>query len=241
VESPFDFDLDRQDPKNPPPAPWTIQPSHPELLDSLAMDFRGHGYDLRRLIKMIVGSGTYAASARAPRDWNSSHESYFTRRNVRRLSAEQLWDAVSQLTSVQPELKITYSDKKVQYVVQTFSPMDVEKTNKKVHAFLQQFGQCDRYAADADRRPSMIQAALLLNDGLIRDRVKVQKISRLHALLNSGRGNEEIVDELYLAALARLPREKERHESLALLQENREAGLEDLLWVLVNRLEFLFY
>ena len=38
---PYDgFDLTRLDPKNPPPAPWTIQPTNPELLEALAEDFR---------------------------------------------------------------------------------------------------------------------------------------------------------------------------------------------------------
>src|SRR5207253_3076518 len=42
---PYDgFDLMRLDPKNPPPKPWTIQPSNPELLEALAEDFRSHNY-----------------------------------------------------------------------------------------------------------------------------------------------------------------------------------------------------
>ena len=36
VDPPLDFDLARLDPAKPPPAPWTIQPSHPELLEALA-------------------------------------------------------------------------------------------------------------------------------------------------------------------------------------------------------------
>ena len=39
VEPVDEFDLARYDPKHPPPAPWTIQPSNPELLDAMAKDF----------------------------------------------------------------------------------------------------------------------------------------------------------------------------------------------------------
>src|SRR5206468_5785519 len=35
VDPPDAWDLARIDPKNPPPAPWTLQPSHPELLERL--------------------------------------------------------------------------------------------------------------------------------------------------------------------------------------------------------------
>ncbi len=241
VDGPFDFDLARQDPKNPPPAPWTLQPSHPELLDALAEDFRKSAYDLRHLIKQIVSSRAYALSGAAPKGWKSTWETAFARRQERRRSAEQLWDAIGQATGIQPDLKITYSDKKVKYVMQTFSPQDLDKSDRKLHAAMGQFGQCDRYAAEADRRPSMIQAAVLLNDGVIRDRVKAAKGSRLESLLNGKGSDEQIVEELYLATLSRMPDEKERSASVALLKDNRQEGAEDLLWVLVNRLDFLFY
>jgi hypothetical protein len=39
-------------------------PSHPELLDWLAVDFMEHGWNIKRLIKQIVGSATYRQSAR---------------------------------------------------------------------------------------------------------------------------------------------------------------------------------
>lgn len=38
-------------------------PSHPELLDWLAVDFREHGWDIKRMYKMIVMSATYRQSA----------------------------------------------------------------------------------------------------------------------------------------------------------------------------------
>ncbi len=92
VDPPFAFDLERQDPKNPPPAPWTIQPSHPELLNALAEDFQKHGYDLRYLMKLITKSNAYRLSADFGQKWNEKYDDYFARRVVRRLGPEQFWD-----------------------------------------------------------------------------------------------------------------------------------------------------
>jgi hypothetical protein len=243
VDPPFDFDLARQDPKNPPPAPWTLQPSHPELLEELAADFRKHGYDLRYLMKLIVTSRAYQLSGKAPAGWKSTYDSYFARRLTRRLSAEQTWDAVAQTAGLAQSYKVTYADKKAASVMQARSPQDIEKTDKAIFTAIQAFGQCDRYAIEATRKPTMVQSAILMNDRVVRERVKVAKGNRLDALLHAepGRSNGEVVEELYLAALSRMPTAGEREMGVELLREYREQGAEDLLWVLLNRLDFLFY
>ena len=46
----------RLDPDNPPPAPWTLQPSNPALLNALAQHFVDHGYDLKALMREIANS-----------------------------------------------------------------------------------------------------------------------------------------------------------------------------------------
>ncbi len=71
-------------------------PTHPELLDWLAADFRDNGQSLKRLHKQLVMSATYRQSS-AHRDEQAKLDSgnrYWWRMNRRQLEAESLRDAV---------------------------------------------------------------------------------------------------------------------------------------------------
>lgn len=71
------------------------RPTHPELLDWLAVDFREGGWDLRALLRSIVTSSTYRqASARRPElDERDPDDRWLHRYPRRRLTAEQTRDA----------------------------------------------------------------------------------------------------------------------------------------------------
>jgi len=75
-----------------------MRPSHPELLDFLAVDFREHGWDAKRLYKMLVMSAAYRQSAvlspeKSERD---PHNAWVSRGPRYRMDAEQIRDAALQ-------------------------------------------------------------------------------------------------------------------------------------------------
>lgn len=243
VDPPLDFDLARLDPANPPPPLWTIQPSHPELLEALANDFREHHYDLRRLIRLIVTSGAYQLSSYFDGQWKAAYGPYFARHFVRRLPAEEIADAISQAASVFPEISISDANVKVKYAMQARSSEDLGgKDLEPLRLLLAGFGQADRDKTDRDLAGSTVQAAALLNSKYVKDRVKIQENGRLLKLLNHDPplGNEQIVEEMFLAFLARPPRSPEMKVAVQVLQERHGQGLEDLAWSLINKPEFIY-
>ena len=89
------FDLARLDPKNPPPAPWTLQPTNAQLLDRLARYFQSSGYNIRSLIGTIARSSAYQLSSTYDEQWDASYVPYYARHYVRRLNSEEIADAIT--------------------------------------------------------------------------------------------------------------------------------------------------
>ncbi len=71
-------------------------PTHPELLDWLAVDFMEHGWDVKRLVKQIVTSATYRQSAKVdPKKMAIDPDNIYMSRGARyRIPAEFVRDVV---------------------------------------------------------------------------------------------------------------------------------------------------
>jgi cytochrome c553 len=73
-----------------------LPPTHPELLDQLALEFQNDGWSVKRLIRRIVLSRTYQLGAKysATNDKSDPDNAFLWRMSPRRLEAEALRDAV---------------------------------------------------------------------------------------------------------------------------------------------------
>jgi hypothetical protein len=89
--------------------------------------------------------------------------------------------------------------------------------------------------------PNLAQALHTLNGDMIEAKISTPG-GRVARLLAAKKPHDEIVTELYLAALCRRPTAEERATCQKLLAETKDAKVfyEDLLWSLVNSKHFLF-
>lgn len=244
VDPPLEFDLLRQNPKNPPPAPWTLQPSHPELLEALADDFRAHNYDFRHLFRTIAKSSAYQLSSRFPGEWKEPYSKYFARHFVRRLTAEQIHDSLVFATNLHNAIPIRDTNLKVKYATELRSPEDLKQNfpgAKDLYFFLDSFGQTNREYSERTNDGDVTQAVLLLNSPFVRSQVQSRQGSYLQTLLAAtDKTPEQRAESLFRRFLLRSPSPDERRMAMQVIARGDARAYEDLQWLLINKVEFLF-
>lgn len=209
-------------------------PSNAALLDALAKDFVTHGYDRKHVLRTILNSRTYQADFR-PVEMNKDDVKYFSHYQPRLLSAEQLLDAICAVTDLPESFAGLPAGTKA---TQLPSP-DVAK-----HEFLKIFGQPERQTVCACERTSdsnLGMAIQFFNGPLIYGKLR-DGSNRFRKAIAAGKKSEDIVEELYLAAVGRRPTPKEMEASLAHIaaKGDQTIALEDICWALLNTNEFLF-
>lgn len=233
VEPHDEFDLARQD-RDKIPDGWQLQPSHPELLDELAADFRDSGFSLKHLFRTICNSSAYQLSASFPGEWHPSYKKYFSRKFVRMLTAEELHDAIAISTSRPGKFKFGGG------VVGMAMKLSEPQGGTDLKYLLRTFGQSTRRNPPKPLNGSLRQPLALMESPIVSQRVKAEQDSRVQRLLDSYEDDGKVVDELFLATLARVPSTEEKQIALAELAGDRTAGAENLQWALINNVEFFF-
>ena len=189
-------------------------------------------FDIKAVMRQILASRTYQLSS-VPNATNRDDEQNFSRYYAKRLPAEVLLDAISQVTGV-PE----------SFPGRPPGTRAIELWDNRLPSyFLEIFGRPARNSpceCGRSSEPTMSQALHLMNAPEVERKVAHAE-GRLARLAQSSASQSQIVEELCLAALGRMPNEKERKVATELFRgESRQAAAEDFLWTLLNAYDFLF-
>jgi len=209
-------------------------PINPALLDALEADFVASGFDLQHLIRTIVSSRTYQA-AMETNEWNATDQINFSHFQPRRLTAESLLDAMTIATGSRPDFPEVPED---------FSAQQLPDPHVDTGGFLNMFGRPERESpCECERRNdlSLPLAMSLVNGPTLADAIANPE-GRIAKAILAGRGNRELIEELYLASLGRMPTPTEMDAAVTYFGSSpgRAAKAQDLLWALVNSNAFLF-
>ena len=193
-------------------------PSHPELLDLLAREFRDHKFDIKWLLRELALSRTYQRSGELPPGADKLPPETFLTANEKRLSAEQLFESVLEATGERAT---------------------VTQPEALLAKFQKAFANPPR-EAEQDISPTLKGALFVLNDETVLGRLAPRPgnlIDRLSKLPQA----DAVAEELYLSVLTRMPAAEEKAMVASYLEKNKErrpAALGHLAWALLASTEF---
>jgi hypothetical protein len=218
-------------------------PVNPPLLAELSSDFVAHRFDLRHMIRTIMNSRVYQHSS-TPNRTNADDEVNFSRGLVRRLTAEQLLDAMCQFTGVPASFAGYPHGTRAGQIPGVQAVRRRDGGTALGDQFLRLFGKPPRLlTCECERAEdtTLGQAFHLLSGPAITE-LLTRRDGRLDRLALSGQPPGRLVEELFWTALSRPPTEAEQAPLTAYLERasDRRAALEDIAWGLMNSAEFLF-
>ena len=199
------------------------------VLEELGRDFRAHGCDLVRLIRVIASTKAFRMSA-AGQDGETTEEQekLFAAFPMSRLRSEQIAGSLIQAASIQTV------DADSHIIVRTtrfFNTID----------FIKHYGDAGEEELNA-HVGTIPQRLVMMNGKMPRERIQASPLNAAGRISRLAPSDESRVRTTYLVALTRLPTHEEESHFVGRLSElnqgNKHKGVEDLLWALFNSTEF---
>jgi hypothetical protein len=203
-------------------------PSHPELLDRLASDFRAGGYDVKNLIRWIAACEAYNLTSSTTKD-NEKDETLFSHMMLKPMSPEQLFDSLLVATAAH----------------KAGGDRDTDRTRATwMNQFIFAFAN-DEAEETTTFQGTIPQALMMMNGPLMGRAVGGKSGSYLAKVRDKAMGTRNpplyMVNRLYLSALGRYPTSSELTNTREFLMASPDSLeiLEDVFWSLLNSNEFV--
>ncbi len=196
--------------------------SHPQLLAELSHQFAANDFDLKYLIRAICNSQTYQRSSK-PFGNNGDHgPALYARMAVKVLSPEQLFDSLTVI--------LGSSDQGNGGGRRAGGARNGPATPRQ--AFVAFFMLED--PDPTEYQVGIPQVLRLMNSRMTNNN------SALGKVLKETKDPVQVIDQLYLTVLSRLPSPVEKDRMLAHVkkQSDVKTGYADILWAMLNSSEF---
>lgn len=211
--------------------------SHPDLLDRLADEFVAANYDVRQLVRWIANSEAYNLTSMFNRDGSNSYDNpaagelpLFSHMYVKGMSAEQLYDSLITATGAE-------------------TGRDRQQAAQQREAWLRDFLRI--FGGNDEDEPTLFngsipQALLMMNGPLVQAALSGEGDNVFKRVVTDGnlRDDEARVEQLYVAALGRVPTRRESTAFAKALKatagEQKLWVYQDIYWALLNSNEFIF-
>ena len=207
-------------------------PVNGELLDELGKRFTDYNYDFKKLVRDICTSRTYQLSTKT-NETNESDGTNFSHASLRRMRAEIMYDAVTQVTATKNKFPgLPLGARAVQ----------IANGNTSTY-FLTTFGRAKRgsvCSCEVKMEPNLSQALHMINGDTANNKIKQGGL--IDRWLKEKKSPEQIIEDLYVMCFSRKPIDAEKKNLYEFVnaEADKKTVLEDVFWSLLNSREFLF-
>ncbi len=207
--------------------------THPELLASLAKDFRTNSYDLKKLIRWITLSEAYGLSSRFIEknkmdDPSLGEKPMFSHFYLRQMRAEELYQSLLVATEAQKSRGNYEEQEKLKTEWLSF--------------FVTAFGT-DENDETTSFNGTIPQVLMMMNGELTKNAVNMEKGGFLHNVASNPKlDNRGKINYLFESGLARTPTSSElsaANNLLAVRGGDALGVLQDVWWAILNSNEFI--
>jgi hypothetical protein len=200
----------------------------PPALKIVADDFASHGFDLRRLIRVIAATEVFHLDSIADHESSDEEEKAWAVFPMTRLRPEQVIGSLSQACSLS--------------TIDAQSPLVVRLIRYgQQNDFVKRYGDSGEDEFDS-KGGTIPQRLLMMNGALITDKIKDSPLNATSRIAFLAPNDARAVESAYLAVLTRRPTPEEAAHFETFLAADSPLGrnqrLEDLYWALLNSTEF---
>ena len=178
----------------------------------MTQEFINSGFDTQKMIKLICKSRTYQLSIKT-NQWNQGDDINYSHAVARRLPAEALYDAILRVTGTTSHIPGLPAGARAAQVLD--GSVDLPS------GFLELFGKPLRESAcECERSSGLMLGPILnlVNGPIVADAIK-DPTNRIAQLAVKAANDQQFIEELYLATLARSPNATEIKLGLKALQD----------------------
>lgn len=234
--------------------------THPELLTTLAREFAKHEFNIRWLLRELALSQTYQRSNILPRGTRSPPETSYAAALEKRLSAEQIFWSLATATGEFNAVRHTANAANIDKSVDTAAtsgeasadsvPSQPQTAEQLVAAsddlkelktrILETFSNPAK-EPETDFNPTVAGALFLMHSEQVLNLLEPRPGNLMQTLVQHA-SDEELIEDLFLAVLTRLPSAEERTRVGQLLENedrSRQARIRNLTWALLTSSEFM--
>jgi hypothetical protein len=220
--------------------------SNEKLLSAAAAYLAAQKYDLKALMRLILQSEAYQRSSQPVRG-SEADTRFYSHFYPRRLAAEVLLDAMSEVTAVPTRFRVDARNRNTTGKEYPIGWRALQLPDSNVDSyFLKSFGRSERVATcecERTSEPSMAQALHIANGDTLNEKLTAKENS-IQRLLARNLPPEKMIEEAWLSSVSRYPTAAEATRLLKVLKDadenDRRAVVEDIFWSLLSSREFLF-